>query len=58
MTDLYDKIERLSHQAERDLAMEESQDQAESGVLELHQLTREPPPPAEVRRPTLLRLME
>lgn len=58
MTDLYKKIERLSQQAERDLAAEERQDQDESRVLELHQLTSEPPPTAEVRRPTLLRLME
>lgn len=58
MTDLYKKIEHLSQQAERDVAAEESQDPEEPRVLELHQLTREPPTPAEVRRPTLLRLME
>ena len=58
MTDLYDKIERLSQQAERDLATEATQDQEQPRVLELHQLTREPPPAVEARRPTPLRLME
>lgn len=58
MTDLYDKIERLSEQAQRDSAAGDAGRPGEPEPPMLHQLTREPPPPHGRKRGPLLRLME
>ncbi|MDX2123182.1 MAG: hypothetical protein SF070_19245 [Gemmatimonadota bacterium] len=58
MTDLYDKIERLSEQARRDSAAGETGRPEEPEPPTLHQLTREPPPTPGRKRGTRLRLME
>lgn len=58
MTDLYEKIERLSEQAQRDASAGEPGRTEEPQPPELHQLTRNPPPVAGRKRGSLLRLME